>query len=789
MTKREAAPPIAEIPFELKGGMYVPGTGNNIITQQASPVININGATGGREGTARDTGVRVPIEADGVEETVVQPTRRKKSESTPDVDALRQQITEQLQGQFDEQLNQKLTELRAEVGTQLGEKDARITALEERVTELEAENTRLQEEKATLEQQNQELQARIAELEGGAAGGNTDNNPPTGTTPEQITEMEGNLEGARNELIRLTILRKGRMTDRFGRRRREDREAYDQALDNYNQLFEGVLNRRRELLMANGANEQDVRQGLIEDVYGERANFAQGEVDTNNQMLDDEVARGGWRRLRANVLRRWANMSTRNKILIGLGVGIGAGVVSGGLGLGLFGLAAGSATKFSLGLLNRRASLRNVSQRSLERQLAGIEQAQSQALANLGNADLGAHTNELVGGTASEYRANVARAQRRNKVGNALWIGSTVFAGLGIAHMAGADVIPDKGWLSPFTDHGHNNSTSGSGHSGNGSGGEAANGNQPGSGQGNIGENGTGTGTNGNGQTPAATGSGNQAPGTGSEAQPGGGNQTPGTQPGGETNPSNPTSGDGWHRQEWPHAPGDPSEHAVAVDLPDGMHLELNAAGKVNMVDAQGQILVENVGTTKTGALAPWVVERLQENGFTSKTSHHLVYDDTTGPGRHGWTTHSVSYIEQTPTGSSGASAVTPDAVTPPVPGTGATTTTVSPSVITPDGVTPSAPGNGNNLTTLLPEYEHTGITTPEGMIFHQNIPEGSYSLTTDDGRTFPVGWNRQGDLDQDTLERLRAAGFQMVQDRIRYKGDDGLDHIRHLTRIIKKAA
>lgn len=315
--------------------------------------------------------------------------------------------------------------------------DERLQQLQEQVEQLNQRISELEQRNEELQTENEQLRARIAELENPP--------PPPGPTPEEITNAETALEEARTELARYDIRRSGRSFERFSRRRREDRSSYETALQNYRQALENLAQLRIQQEQAAGHSEGQIRETLTRMKYDEDAAYANRVVSLNDELID---GLHGWRRVVARGLRRWANVSTRNKIALGLVIGVGVGAASLLTGGGLAVLAAGSAARFSLGLVNHQASLRNVSQHSLERQLSDIEEDRQEALNNLGGANIDAHSADLIGQTVDERQANTRGNIRRNRRGAALMLAGAALTGAGIAHAVGVDVIPDKGWLS-----------------------------------------------------------------------------------------------------------------------------------------------------------------------------------------------------------------------------------------------------------------------------------------------------------------------------------------------------
>lgn len=295
---------------------------------------------------------------------------------------------------------------------------------------------------------------------GPPAGGDPEPEPtpepepvPGLTHAERLTEAQVTLEETRNALIDITVRRKARSWDGVINRGEADAEAYGPAMVAYKESLGNYLQLRREGLEAEeGEIDEDVIRQLTVDIYDEQRRFAEQEVARNNAILDEIASGEGkgffgkmWGK-RANLLRRWANLSTKKKLLIGLGLGVGAGLASAGLGLGLAGLAGASAAKFSLGLFNRRASLRNVSEKSQTQEIARISRAQEMALADLPeDIDWDEYRGQLINTVESDLDGRIQHAQRRNRLGTAMLVASGLIVGAGIAGLEG--LIPNPNIL------------------------------------------------------------------------------------------------------------------------------------------------------------------------------------------------------------------------------------------------------------------------------------------------------------------------------------------------------
>lgn len=268
-------------------------------------------------------------------------------------------------------------------------------------------------------------------------------------TPEEQAAEEA-LDDARTALLEITIRRKARMNDSYTDTRREDRESYDDAMLDYRAALAEYLNLRRATFEAGEPTptEEQVRLRINELVFEEMKIFAEDEVDLNNQFLDEAIASAQDQNIlkrvlakRYNLIRRWADLSTKKKIMAGLLVGGGVAVASGTLGLGLFGLAAGSAARFSLGLLNKKASARNVSEKSLDQEIRRIERMESGGFQFPmdDEPDMEEYTDSVIDRVEYDIDGRIQYAQRRNKIGNAVLLASGLMVGLGAA---GVDIVP-----------------------------------------------------------------------------------------------------------------------------------------------------------------------------------------------------------------------------------------------------------------------------------------------------------------------------------------------------------
>ncbi len=281
---------------------------------------------------------------------------------------------------------------------------------------------------------------------------NTQNAPPTPLELAQrhMDTAKADLDASRDHLAELTINRKARtrLTERLFRHARQDVADYEQAQVLFDQMLDRYLTLKQEFLVeeynANGQNSdrKEMMQKLTREGYAQLRSLSQREVAINDQRLDQLGFTG-------KALRKWANLSTGKKIIIGVTVGAGTAVTSGALGLGLFGLAAGSAARASLGLFNK-ASLRNVSakrQKELERRITRLETNDIIRIRGLR-----LPTDKALKDNRGEIIENISRfsdgerqnSQRRQAIG-AMAVGLSV-ASLGWGAGAEAGVVPDASW-------------------------------------------------------------------------------------------------------------------------------------------------------------------------------------------------------------------------------------------------------------------------------------------------------------------------------------------------------
>lgn len=628
----------ADTPFIKKGEIWVPGTdvlapgavvNNNNNEAKTGTIridfggIGVGGAGGPAVAGVRPEVVAIPVVPGASGETP--PPTVPPVEGVHDIEALTRQIEERLRGQYQEQLDQKVSELRAELDTQITGGNAKIEELSIRVTALETENEALATQNAVLEAENARLQAELDALQ---AQNLNPNRYPIMSNEEKVALMQ-QLVAARDDLAKYTIRRTGRITDRFLGRRKEDKRKYTAAKDTYTALLEQLNMADIQEGLDAGISEDELRRQMIEVGYDEHAAFAERRMVMNTEYWNTEAGRGGWRKWRANSFRRWANLDTKYKIAIGLTVGVAGGVATAGFGLGLFGLAAGAAARSSLGLLNHQTSIRNVTQKGLNKELSKIEKNRAEALRNIGSADLSTQARLTGRGFGTEHDSTVRHEMNRNRIGTVLMIGSGALAALGIADMAGADVPSIRGFWGAW--NGHGSTTGATGHEGlTGNGGATGvTGTEGTTGAGGAtGPTGT-EGVTGNGGATGATGTEGSTGGSGASGATGATGTEGTTGSGGATGTegSNGATDTGGNKEYYNPLYGNKS---VGVEMPEGTHLLQNADGSYKIADNNGNAIIDRVGWDTQGNLDKATRAALRHDGFDLH-QHKLFYTGTDG--------------------------------------------------------------------------------------------------------------------------------------------------------------
>lgn len=321
-----------------------------------------------------------------------------------------------------------------------------------------------------LKERIEQLEELVRKLQKGEA-----DDPPGPLPTVERARAEEALSNIRDQLIEVTIRRQARVGDSLLKARKEDAETYEKLMGEYKQALTALMKIRKNELVAEGSENQEIHKQLALMQYEEEQLFTNAKFDKNIELSKDTK----WGRF----LLKWANYSTKKKLLIGAAVGVaGFAAASSTVGIGLFGLAAGSAARFSLGLVNKKASAINVSEKARAHELSLAQKAYEDYLNKIQqDADLETLESAL-SDTSGEFKdKRVSRAQLRNKIGT----GVLVLSGLGVTfggleaagvHIPPFDRIPSTNGKGIFNDILNNNDGGGSGSS---SGGEVFSPNGP----------------------------------------------------------------------------------------------------------------------------------------------------------------------------------------------------------------------------------------------------------------------------------------------------------------------
>lgn len=269
------------------------------------------------------------------------------------------------------------------------------------------------------------------------------------------TDLDHDLNEARDELIRTIIRRKGRMADIFSLAARADREQMtfgsdgteeDRLIERYMNLFFQRVNRTFIALETAGVevDEDTNRRILISLNYQEQfRNSEREQVIANElqQQLEQDRSNNPLVRMR-QFASRWARVRPSRKLAAGVIVG-GASllVASPAVGAGLAGLAAGSAIKFSLGLVNREANRVSLmtNPQNFERRQRNIYNRFAEAFGDpesyIGDVNPVTVRRQMIGDITSEIDRSITGAQRRNALGNVVIGASLISIGVGAFEM------------------------------------------------------------------------------------------------------------------------------------------------------------------------------------------------------------------------------------------------------------------------------------------------------------------------------------------------------------------
>ncbi|MBI2589160.1 hypothetical protein HYW35_03080 [Candidatus Saccharibacteria bacterium] len=510
------------------------------------------------------------------------------------IEVAKNEVRQEMQGQFEQQQQNF---------------DREMALHENTIRDL---RTELQQERDRHAAELADRDAEIARLNTLLQGGPL---PPGPTAPQELTadqlqELHGQIDTARNDLVDITIRRKSRtFFDRFIPWRRGEQQEYNQALERYTTLMGRMQNQERAHRLAAGENEADIIETQENDVFGDLNNLAEEVYNVNRNRVRDVIQNGNFFR------RNWAratwflgNQSAGRKILAIAGLGAGVAVVSATAGLGLAFVAAGAGLKFSVSYFNNRSGVRNLAQHNLQREQARLQHAHQ----NLQNRRAGTAIDRRRAQMGSEFRqaheSNVRRDRLWNTIGKTAMLGGglTVVYGVVAGLDGGLPRIPSI--LDAFRDH-NNVTAAGSGTGVTGTEGTTGSGGATGP-----------TGTEG------VTGNGGATGATDTEGTSGTGSGTTGTT--GTEGAKGITNADG-NKEYYNPIFGNRS---VGVEMPEGTHLLQNADGSYKITDNNGNALpgLDRVGWDTQGNLDKATRRFLTDHGY-KLTQDTLSYKGTDG--------------------------------------------------------------------------------------------------------------------------------------------------------------
>lgn len=525
----------------------------------------------------------------------------------PDLEAERNRIREEERQRAQNEANQRLQEVvRQAVEEAVRPLNEQIEGLNTRVGELEQERDQLQQQLQERDEEIARLNARIQELEAGGGGGGADGHDLEPLSAEELEELNNQLHTNHNELIDLTIRRK--RTSIFTRwlpRQRRERQQYDNLLTQRSQLMERMVNHRRAEMHRD--HPEMSQEQIYEDQHQFMANdlnqLAQDEHTEHERRLQVEIDSGGIRGRWAQIKRFWANRRWYEKLGLALVPAGALALISATAGAGLFVLAAGGAAKFAVGIINNNASIRNVAPAKLHREQRRINRDWQNAQRQLASLAIGARYEQLPGVYQASHRANMSSAEHLNTLGR---VGQ--FAGGVILSLSAAGVEVTPSILDAVRGGGHHNVTPG---------------NPPGTG-------------------------GNQPPtGPPSPGQPG----TPGQGESLDVGPKavSPKELANTHIEFVPDGNGGTID-TTAVRLEDGYHLEYaghdaNGNFMVDIENPRGDIIADDVGFTRTGAMAnSSILDSNMYHGPNQYFKMHAPYDKLYGDPEH-WSKRTISTL------------------------------------------------------------------------------------------------------------------------------------------------
>lgn len=233
-----------------------------------------------------------------------------------------------------------------------------------------------------------------------------------------------------------------------------------------------------------------------------------------------------------------------------------------------------------------------------------------------------------------------------------------------------------------------------------------------------------------------------------------------------------------------------------------------NTLGKTAMVGGGVLIALAAAGVE----VAPSILDAIRGNGHHAAnqtpdqgTPRGQMPDTNpeTNQGRPGAGNGSETGNGQTTTPDQGpdGTSTTPSGETPTTKG-GATTTAGSETITTGSEPT-SENGSSGNVTDVrgkgnielidgdAPGTPRTGVLAAEGMHLYENPVNGKQYLILENGERLRTFWDSEGDLSWHTLTQLRMRGYDVIQMQggLKYFDEDGEEHFRNITQIVKKAA
>lgn len=374
---------------------------------------------------------------DDYQHTLLEKDTKNQAKIQEVLDNLQQQHQEQMDA-INQQHRQLMDTITSQQQAEVDAAQARFDDLQDQLSDAQAQIEQLQQTPQT-QQQNQGRFSKLMNLGKTLIRPNTTQSPvqPENDALETHNPTEiVNFQVASSNLIKLTDRRKARSFFQI-RNRRAETQNYVTGLEIYAQELQNILQQRHDVAEQAGVDGGDIEIAQRAFVYNQRLDLAMASREYSDSKVQQVIDNGGMRGRWAQGLRLWANQPTWRKALIGAGVGVGAGVVaSAAVGVGLFGVAIGSAAKMSVRYVNNRANIRNVTETNLQAELNRIERARHEAHAkNIGQAAL---ENLVIIQETNETN----RQRRVNTLGAAAMLLGGVTLAAGAAELIGIN-LPD----------------------------------------------------------------------------------------------------------------------------------------------------------------------------------------------------------------------------------------------------------------------------------------------------------------------------------------------------------